>query len=76
MIREVASIDGIHCCASLGLLSEEQVIKIKEAGVERFNHNINTSKNYHSQICTTHNFEDRVITSAETNDWPDGGIFQ
>ena len=35
---------------------------IKEAGVERFNHNINTSKNYHSQICTTHNFEDRINT--------------
>lgn len=62
MIRAVASIDGIHCCASLGLLSEEQIQKIKEAGVERFNHNINTSKNYHSKICTTHNFEDRVKT--------------
>ena len=62
MIREVASIDGIHCCASLGLLSEEQIKQIKEAGVERYNHNINTSKNYHKQICTTHNFEDRVRT--------------
>lgn len=62
MIREVASIDGIHCCASLGLLSEEQIKQIKEAGVERFNHNINTSKNYHDKICTTHNFEDRVNT--------------
>ena len=62
MIKAVASIDGIHCCASLGLLNEEQIMKIKEAGVERFNHNINTSKNYHSEICTTHNFEDRVNT--------------
>ena len=62
MIREVASIDGIHCCASLGLLSEEQIKQIKEAGVERYNHNINTSENYHSQICTTHNFSDRVNT--------------
>ena len=62
MIREVASIDGLHCCASLGLLSEDQIKRIKEAGVERYNHNINTSKNYHSQICTTHNFEDRVKT--------------
>ena len=62
MIREVASIDGLHCCASLGLLSEEQIKRIKEAGVERYNHNINTSKNYHSKICTTHNFEDRVKT--------------
>jgi len=62
MIKAVASIDGIHCCASLGLLSKEQIQKIKEAGVERFNHNINTSKNYHSNICTTHTFDDRVRT--------------
>ena len=62
MIKAVASIPDIHCCASLGLLNEEQIKQIKEAGVERFNHNINTSKNYHSKICTTHNFEDRVNT--------------
>ena len=62
MIKAVASIDGLHCCASLGLLSKEQIKRIKDAGVERFNHNINTSKNYHSQICTTHDFEDRVRT--------------
>lgn len=62
MIREVAAIDGLHCCASLGLLSEEQIKQIKEAGVERYNHNINTSENYHPHICTTHNFSDRVNT--------------
>lgn len=62
MIKAVASIDGIHCCASLGLLNEKQIKQIKEAGVERFNHNINTSKNYHDKICTTHTFEDRVNT--------------
>ena len=62
MIKAVASIPNIHCCASLGLLNEEQIKKIKEAGVERFNHNINTSKNYHSEICATHTFEDRVNT--------------
>ena len=62
MIKAVASIDGIHCCASLGLLNEEQIKQIKDAGVERFNHNINTSKNYHKEICTTHNFEDRINT--------------
>ena len=62
MIKAVAKIDGIHCCASLGLLSKEQIARIKEAGVKRYNHNINTSKNYHKEICTTHNFEDRVNT--------------
>ncbi len=62
MIKAVASIDGIHCCASLGLLNEEQIKQIKDAGVERFNHNINTSQNYHAHICTTHKFEDRINT--------------
>lgn len=62
MVKAVASIDGIHCCASLGLLSEEQIKQIKEAGVERYNHNINTSKNYHEKICTSHKFEDRTNT--------------
>ncbi len=62
MIKGVASIEGLHCCASLGILTEEQVIKIKEAGVERFNHNINTSKNYHNSVVTTHSFEDRLRT--------------
>lgn len=62
IIKSVASIDGIHCCASLGLLSEEQVKQIKDAGVERYNHNINTSENYHKNICTTHKFSDRVNT--------------
>ena len=41
---------------------QEKIKQIKEAGVERFNHNINTSKNYHSKICTTHNFADRINT--------------
>ena len=62
MIRAVASIDGLHCCASLGILSEDQIKQIKEAGVERFNHKINTSENYHKEICTTHTFQDRVNT--------------
>lgn len=62
MIKAVVSIEGIHCCASLGLLNEEQIKQIKEAGVERFNHNINTSKNFHKEICTTHDFEDRIKT--------------
>ncbi len=62
MIKVVSSIEGIHCCASLGILTEEQISQIKNAGVERFNHNINTSRNYHKEICTTHNFEDRINT--------------
>ena len=62
MIRAVSAIEGLECCLSLGILSEEQVIQIKEAGVTRFNHNINTSERYYSEICSTHKFEDRLNT--------------
>ncbi len=62
MIREVSKIEDLHTCCSLGILSEDQVIKIKEAGVERFNHNINTAESFHKEICTTHDFKDRVRT--------------
>lgn len=62
MIKEVKKIDGLHACCSLGILTEEQVKQLKEAGVERYNHNLNTAESYHSKICTTHNFHDRVNT--------------
>ncbi len=62
MIRAVSAIEGLECCLSLGILSEEQIIQIKEAGVTRFNHNINTSERYYSEICSTHKFEDRLNT--------------
>ncbi|MDR1167411.1 MAG: biotin synthase BioB [Heliobacteriaceae bacterium] len=62
MIKAVTQIDGLHTCCSLGILDEEQVKAIKEAGIERYNHNINTAKSYHDSICTTHSFEDRIRT--------------
>lgn len=62
MIRAVVNIDGIHCCCSLGILDEEQVKLISQAGVERYNHNLNTAQSYHGEICTTHDFKDRVKT--------------
>lgn len=62
MIKEVSKIDGLHACCSLGILDEEQVKQIKEAGCERYNHNLNTAESFHSEICTTHEFQDRVRT--------------
>lgn len=62
MVRAVTSIEGLECCASLGILTETQMKQLKEAGLRRFHHNINTSENYHKFICTTHTFEDRIKT--------------
>ncbi len=55
--------EGIKSCASIGILNEEQAQKLAEAGLVRFHHNINTCKSYHSQICTTHTYEDRLNTT-------------
>jgi biotin synthase len=52
----------LQICCSLGLLNEQQAQVLKEAGVDRINHNLNTSEAYHSSICTTHTFKDRLAT--------------
>ncbi|MED4344312.1 biotin synthase BioB [Heyndrickxia coagulans] len=55
-------VEQLKICACLGLVTEEQAFKLKAAGVDRFNHNINTSANHHANITTTHGYEDRVNT--------------
>lgn len=52
----------LKICACLGLTNEAQAEKLKEAGVDRYNHNLNTSERYHSEVVTTHTYEDRVRT--------------
>jgi biotin synthase len=54
---------GLEICSSLGLLTEEKAMKLKTAGVDRFNHNLETSENYFPEVVTTHDFEDRVNTA-------------
>ncbi|MDJ0688792.1 MAG: biotin synthase BioB [Xenococcaceae cyanobacterium MO_188.B32] len=61
-VTKVKTKHDLKICACLGLLSESQTHRLAEAGVDRVNHNLNTSENYHSQICTTHTFSDRVAT--------------
>jgi len=53
---------GLNICACLGLLDEEQAKRLKAAGVDKVNHNLNTSREYYPEICTTHTFDDRVET--------------
>ena len=61
-VKKVKTKHDLKICACLGLLSESQTHRLAEAGVDRVNHNLNTSENYHPQICTTHTFSDRVDT--------------
>jgi biotin synthase len=52
----------LKICACLGLLTPDQARRLKEAGVETVNHNLNTSEAHYGDICTTHSFGDRVDT--------------
>lgn len=62
MIGEVNKIEGLKSCASIGILNEEQAKKLAQTGLRRFHHNINTSKSYYPDVCTTHNWDDRLNT--------------
>lgn len=62
-VKEIkARHEHITVCACLGLLKEDQAKRLKEAGVDRYNHNINTSEAHHESITTSHTYEDRVNT--------------
>jgi biotin synthase len=53
---------NLQICACLGLLTPEQAVRLKECGVDKVNHNLNTSERYYGEICTTHSYGDRLDT--------------
>ncbi|MFE4107501.1 biotin synthase BioB [Almyronema epifaneia] len=61
-VRTVKAQYPLKVCACLGLLDQRQTQQLAEAGVDRVNHNLNTSEKFHSHICTTHTFGDRIST--------------
>ncbi len=62
VVCEIKSQVPINICCSLGLMNEAKARILKEAGVERINHNLNTSRRHYPKICSTHTYEDRVET--------------
>ena len=61
MVKGVNKI-GLEVCCTLGMLTENQAQKLKDAGLYAYNHNIDTSQEYYDQIITTRKFEDRLDT--------------
>ncbi|MBE0467356.1 MAG: biotin synthase BioB [Candidatus Desulforudis sp.] len=61
-VREIKERYPMRICLSLGLLNEEQAARLKAAGVDRYNHNLNTSANHAPNLVTTHTYQDRVGT--------------
>lgn len=61
MIKEIKKL-GLETCVTLGLLKEHQAIILKEAGLDFYNHNIDTSKEFYDKIITTRTFQDGLDT--------------
>ncbi len=61
MVRDVKSL-GLETCMTLGMLTEGQARRLGEAGLDYYNHNIDTSEDYYSEIITTRTFQDRLDT--------------
>jgi biotin synthase len=60
-IREVKSL-GLEACATLGMLTPEQAKLLKEAGLDAYNHNLDTSREFYGNVITTRTFDDRLRT--------------
>jgi biotin synthase len=61
MIKVVKSLD-MESCVTLGMLTSEQANRLKEAGLDYYNHNLDTSKEHYSNVITTRCFQDRIDT--------------
>lgn len=61
MVREVRAL-GLEACATLGMLSAAQARRLAEAGLTAYNHNLDTSPDFYSQIVHTHTYEERLET--------------
>ena len=61
MIKGVREM-GMETCMTLGMLSPEQTIQLKDAGLDYYNHNIDTSEEFYPSIITTRTFQDRIAT--------------
>lgn len=61
-VRELRATSDLKICCCLGFLSPEHAKKLADAGVHRYNHNLNTDRDNYQNICTTHTYRDRVDT--------------
>lgn len=66
-IKKLREETNLHVCGSFGLLDKEAFGKLKEAGLTRVHNNLETSRRYFPDVCTTHTFDDKIaaITAAK-----------
>ena len=65
MVRQVSDM-GLEVCGTLGMATEEQLQKMKDAGLHAYNHNIDTSEDFYGDIISTRKYDDRLDTLNNT----------
>ena len=68
VVPRIKAAFGLNICTSVGLLNSEQAARLKACGVDRVNHNLNTSRRFYPEICSTHSYDDRVETLRAVRD--------
>jgi len=67
MVRQVKALD-METCVTLGMLKEGQAEKLREAGLDYYNHNLDTAPEFYGQVITTHKYEDRLDTLRQVRE--------
>jgi len=67
MVKGVKSL-GLEACTTLGMITDDQARRLKEAGLDTYNHNIDTSREHYKKIITTRAFEERLVTLKNVRD--------
>ena len=67
-VKEIRENTDLKICCCLGFLNEDQATRLAEAGVHRYNHNLNTHVENYDNICSTHTYDDRVDTVEKAKD--------
>ena len=67
MVREVKAL-GMQTCVTLGMLKDGQAGKLKEAGLDYYNHNLDTDKEFYGQVIKSHTHDDRIDTLEQVRD--------
>lgn len=67
MVSEIRGM-GMEVCTTLGMLSPEQAIALKHAGLTAYNHNLDTSREYYGKVVTSRTYDDRISTIGNVRD--------
>ena len=68
MVKGVKAIGGLEVCCTLGMLSDDQARRLKDAGLDAYNHNLDTSAAHYDKIIGTRTYEDRLETLGHVRD--------